>query len=999
MRERIQAAYERRKQNAAAEKAAESNRVAEENTSVIQPAPAEVDVVRQQLDAELARGTNTTPQSTVAEGVAATNTENLSQSAVPENGTETEEHSNSLEARVKSLQEAYRNGSYETPEFNQQFPEFVAALTAAGGEKKVAMGMLLTQYYKLNEQLVAQRRQERLEKVSNISRRFETEFKITPEQLATIEGIEKLSEAQQKLLFENFTQLTLGNVREEAAALTANLTVEQRAAAVNSYGKVLGNAFAGIREAFTKSKNALANEKAVTKQLREGGFAVHQELLTELVRGMAESGPRVTEEKGELVIDFVNLSPEERGPEDGDVARSAALLSQEANAFARIPAAYRATLGVDDVGEKAGFGARFGRWLSTDKEQRASQELGQNAATAYESAKLGLTQALREKGMSDIQIAQRLLEADMRVSQQQMVMTDPDAIEALSEIENKSFWKETAKSFAKGNGLYLSLGFVGRTALGATGGILAAPLVAAGVASLRSWDSSAAMLRERDRNQRAGVKDTEAGALNVVTADSLIQKTELLLQRINNSATTPEDKQKLLNSLRVRTEYIRDKALLGRVSYGAKAEAVRAQNELAKKFGEATSVLAAEELNFRAAMADQYERLTGKLDSQQSRTKDRIVEERSQYRATQLTKSAVTASMFAGAGTMLAALAEEAKGGEKLGEYLKGIKSTVSTWWGETSIGKMTNGLDELRRLEEGGGSLSNAIGVPPEVTPAVPEKPVSDYTIERGDTLTKILKEQVIGGEAKPTPAQLARFFDSLNAAELRSIGVRSEEADLIFAGEKIDTEALKALWEAKAEAVTTTGSAALTATDEAYTNKLNQEAEIRTTVEPIIPSEEVLTPSEQLDAVNQLIPEATNGEEVGRVAQESVAANLETKVRAQAIHKQLLSASGVGDLEWAALRSMKMIDVMKAAAQNDSKDWFETLFGSPRDGWSPLGAGTNFDIKKLQEMVKLASSESIAVKASPGESVENFMRRLTTRLAEESKLGPLPSDGKSAL
>ena len=95
-------------------------------------------------------------------------------------------------------------------------------------------------------------------------------------------------------------------------------------------------------------------------------------------------------------------------------------------------------------------------------------------------------------------------EFDLRVSELQNIQTNPDAIAELGRIKDKIWWVEMLNNSPYGPGGYMALGFAGRTMLGAAGGYVAAPLVSMGIASLRSWNKSAAELRARDENARSG---------------------------------------------------------------------------------------------------------------------------------------------------------------------------------------------------------------------------------------------------------------------------------------------------------------------------------------------------------------------------------------------------------------------------------------------------------------------------------------------------------------
>ena len=489
--------------------------------------------------------------------------------------------------------------------------------------------------------------------------RFTEKFGITQEDIASIEGFSILSKAQQKLVFENLTQVTLGSVREEASRLCQEKNSAKREKTVTLLGKQLGGAVAGFREAFTTVYQKVKTEKNVAEKMRTGGFHEHKEMLTQLVGSIVKYGPRVHETiDGELMVDLLNVH---------ERAQKKTLRKEEwyamnelnsvAHAFARIPAEWRGqTLGVDTHKDsKIGLFIREKILRSTDRKDSAEHATQySDAETRFIIAKKTVEMSLRKRGKSDAEIAQILVGLDSRVHQLQIIQNNPDALKALEEVEGRNIYWETAKGMMSTTGLgYLALGFVGRSVVGAGLGIIGAPLVSAGIASMRSWDKTSAELRERDRNARMGVGDTHEGVLNIVSSSHLVERTTHLIEQIHQAEG--DTRAKLLTSLKARAEYIHDKQTLHRVDYGLRSGLVTEQTRLTETLGEALALLASEDMllsdtNIQKRSDTIDRRLHLKLEN----TEQKIIDTRHTMRLKDRDISVKKAALFSLAGTLFA---------------------------------------------------------------------------------------------------------------------------------------------------------------------------------------------------------------------------------------------------------------------------------------------------------------------------------------------------------
>jgi len=624
--------------------------------------------------------------------------------------------------------------------------------------------------------------------------RFDAEFGITREDLLSIAGYERLSLPQQKLLYENLVQSTYGRVKEEAAKQygAENSAHEERA--VERYGKFLGKAWSGFRSVLSKDFGVITKQQEVLAKYQEYGFEVHKEVLTQLVESITKFGPRVheDEETGELLIDFVNVREWGKGIDRKAQKMAVENLNIAAHRFAKIPASWKEdTLGVDT---KNGKEWKITSFLKEKFSAQRKQHLEyKKAEEELDAARFELTQVLSVGGIPEKDIAQMLVGMDTRIQQTQFLQTNPDAAEELSGIEDKNVWHEAAKSmFTKSGVGYVALGYVGRTALAGVLGWFAAPAVASGIAATRSWNKSAADLRERDRNARMGMTDTTNEALNVVSVTGehgLIKKTSKLIdsfhvleRQIAFGEMNAENvdylhlkRAEVLKSLKARTEYIYDKQKLNRVSYGTRDEFIGNQTKLYELLGEATAIVVDNEVKTD-------ERLENRLNRYLTYKDSAIDARRRTYRKKELTKQALKAGGFALAGAFLA-------------DYFRG------------------GAVDKAHEISAGGHATSTMeAGEVAQASPAVAETPITPeiprvHTIVAGETLTSIMKNEIPALSAlSGTYAQenaIANILQTLSPEDLERIGVHGGKVDIIRVGGKINMAELNTIIEAKRDII----------------------------------------------------------------------------------------------------------------------------------------------------------------------------------------------------
>jgi hypothetical protein len=658
--------------------------------------------------------------------------------------------------------------------------------------------------------------------IQELAQNFDSQFGISAEELTQIEGFDNLTLPQQKLVYENLVQSALGHVKEESLSQYSKEQSAKRAEANNPYGKLIGNVWAGIRSVLTKDFNLIKIEKEIIAKFANGGLLTHRAILEQLVRGV----PRVhqDEKTGEILVDLVNmkLDRDNRSAEYEAVRK----LNDVAHKFAKIPLAWREdTLGVDGGKEKEwGITKMFKERFSESRKHHLKYE---ESEKAFNDARGKLELTLKAGGRKDKEIAQILLGVDSRVNQLQFIQTSPDAVAELGNIKDKNIYIQTAKSlFMSGPGFgksglgYVALGSVVRTMTASLLGGFAAPVVSSCIAASKSWSKTAAELRERDRNARRGIKDNSEDALNIVSADTLAKKTKLLIDRYNalqekiprqlsEGADSADDLRKeiaLLEQIKERIAYIHDKQKLNKVDYGARGQSIGKQVELYELLGEATVLVHDWVDPHDEKHVSNRERHIERLIRDTIAHESDIDAKRRSYRMKELAKQAAKAGLFAVAGYLIMdhfkdLSAERAQILKESGEVAPAgshaVTESVADAAGAHAPAPKSPEVGSVLSREQGSGDLSVKKEASLDNLAEVPKvEALKPYSIKSGDTLTKILKEQLPVIKKIDSPLDkdraLANLFRLLKSDDLNAIGLRSGVADSIYAGETIDLDKL---------------------------------------------------------------------------------------------------------------------------------------------------------------------------------------------------------------
>jgi hypothetical protein len=621
--------------------------------------------------------------------------------------------------------------------------------------------------------------------------RFASEFGVTKEMWEQIPGSEKLSFAQQKLVFENLREFS---ERDKSPYLK--------------------KVWEGIKE-------SLGSEKHTGPILQT---------LTQLVESAALYGPKVHEENGELLTDFVGLDiPREKRKE---WKRTFDALNATAHRMSKTPASWQED-GIGTHSEKESKMMSFMK--NTFSPARKRYKEYQEIQASYDAQKKELSRILGEAGYEPGAIAAKLVDIDKNVHMLQFQQTSPDAVEVIKDIPDADMWRMVGKSLcSKSNLGYMASGAVARAAVAGVMGVFAAPAVSAAMAGGRSWDRTAAEMRERDRAARMGTRDTSGEALNIVSAEMTIdiagekrevgatQKLQYLIDKYRTLRETNDiegppspryikDMNNLLESIRVRASYVEDKQRLNRINFGDKEERPVQMAKLYETLALAQMIVA-DNSNFPKIdepipdwRKDKNPKtLEERLASELSKTENIIQGKRRSRQVKEASWHALRAGTFSYiGGSLVRDLGLEGK----LGALMQDSRGVELSPFDEPLLTP-----EEIARANAGtvppvGANAANfpyaedapmspnAANFPyAEEAPMAAEHP--PYTIRSGDTLTKILKEQMpeiqVLEAGKEQNTAIANILRGLSPEELQSVGIRSGNPDLIFAGDKIDIDAL---------------------------------------------------------------------------------------------------------------------------------------------------------------------------------------------------------------
>ena len=292
-------------------------------------------------------------------------------------------------------------------------------------------------------------------------------YNITFEELEALPQYASLSAGQRLLLLENFKQMVLGRVEEEAAENYKKKTAE---------AGMLGR----LGRYFTKHFHTVKEKKSSYEQITKGGIAEHGEMLRALVAGMAEAGPEVSVRDGRLEVLYVGEYDFER-PLTEDEQGQVAAFNAIATDFARMP--YEWSLETATKKQQGQFAAIH------DHYARAQADM--------------LKIFIETQGPGEATLALNKINEHIQLNQ--FLNQRPEVERALQNIESPNFWLEALKTPLSRESAIAIGGFAARsTTANLLGAVWTIP-AAAGIGSISGYLRSKAQLRDIDVFARKGI--------------------------------------------------------------------------------------------------------------------------------------------------------------------------------------------------------------------------------------------------------------------------------------------------------------------------------------------------------------------------------------------------------------------------------------------------------------------------------------------------------------
>ncbi len=421
---------------------------------------------------------------------------------------------------------------------------------------------------------------------------FEKTFRIKQEELKGIEGWGNLSLGQQALVLENLKQFTVGRIQSEAIS-----KFKEEVGALAPSGE--GLAKLGEKKFYQQMWRNIAKpfylaraERQTAEAVQYGGIKEHGEILRQLVSRTRESGVDATfGEDGSIQVAYVKVPILEETPEGktlGPGAIEARQFNEAANRLAKVPH----------------------EW-SEPTATRAHRKAYEAALAGYASATVAILERKKQELADNRGAALAVADFDRKVQLDRFLTANPDVEAALEQVHEAKFWKRAMKSMAAERGSYMALGFATRTATAHFLGLVAAPIVAAGMGAWIARKRTIESFREEKAMAGRGKrgKGAEAELMTMVDATNLDKKIDQLILKIG--ATTDEaEAKKLRGELDTRLNYSYLKLEKGLVNFGGDKEQLANQYNLLKRFSEAEVALQLGEQEVQAAL---QERLNGFL--------------------------------------------------------------------------------------------------------------------------------------------------------------------------------------------------------------------------------------------------------------------------------------------------------------------------------------------------------------------------------------------------
>ncbi len=305
---------------------------------------------------------------------------------------------------------------------------------------------------------------------TEVAKLFEAKFGVQESELGMLPVFRDLTPEKQLLVLRNLEQATFTNIKKEARE-----TQEKEWGNTGWFKKGLQSlVFRPARRIAELEKELLAKSQGVNDNRIDDMRRLSLKLgHIESLAKVAEEGPDVTVENGEMTIGYVTKKDLFGSLEDKKLTGEHLLalegFNKTATAYAKIPHDWQ--------------------YETTTLNQKERKML-ERSKNDFESARATLLEVFAKKFADDgvekpeERAMLQMNALDERVAMNQLCNAHPDAETALLNIERTPAWKIAAKEFMKAKGTFIMYGSLARGAVVMTAGALAVPTLGASLAAL-----------------------------------------------------------------------------------------------------------------------------------------------------------------------------------------------------------------------------------------------------------------------------------------------------------------------------------------------------------------------------------------------------------------------------------------------------------------------------------------------------------------------------------
>lgn len=419
---------------------------------------------------------------------------------------------------------------------------------------------------------------------SEIKEKFQDQFSISEEDLLSIPGFTSLSAGQQKLVYKNFSKVTLGRIEEQGL-----MDYREDMSESGRFSRMWKGFFGAY---YKKKEQSMAGDDILNK-----GIDLHRGALSDIVKQTRISGLDL-HQSGSLKFisnqEFAEIA-DENIPEEVELLSR---LNTAAAEFSQVSDEWRYA----DTFSKAKDSIKklFGGEVDDYRKKQKAYKDALSECVDHFSDKHG------QEGVI------RLMEIDKKVRFTQFFESgnNTDYEEALQNIKDEPKWWRIVDNVGAEKGAYMAMGFAGRTASYGMLSIAAVPVAIASAfgiggvrarkhaleelseeAKLRRGGNDASLNRSTEKflnkevseelgsaDSLSGIKNTlqkrkqeqnKADVINAVSSESLNNKLQQQLKKINSPFTSEKERNAALEALRRRIRYTRIKMEGGEYQEGS----------------------------------------------------------------------------------------------------------------------------------------------------------------------------------------------------------------------------------------------------------------------------------------------------------------------------------------------------------------------------------------------------------------------------------------------